>query len=212
MNFSEQDKIIIKQLVDYDFSDKLTTLGRFFSDEIIPNEFRIYCDYRQQYALIFCKEENKKRVLYSLGETFSLIQTLIEKRLIFILPSSPTSSCFAISKIPLKDSSLNKIFFDDDSFIDVTKLESGIKDKKGNPFLSGFFTIPNEVLNIPYFAGSLPVISEELRKIVKNNFVSNEDAQLEQAKKQTQWASWTFIGSIVAVVLSLITLLCSLNK
>lgn len=97
--YNEREKEIIKQLVNYkdDFQD-LKTFGRFLTEKIFPNDVHLITNVGGTNNIVFCKTDDKKRVVYYIAELSFLIHSLIKDGLLTPIPGNKCGTCY-IGKI-----------------------------------------------------------------------------------------------------------------
>ena len=192
--YNEREKEIIKLLVKYkeDFQD-LKTLGRFLSEKVFPEDVHLITDAGGTNNLVYCKKEDKRKIVYFIAELSLLIHGLIKDGLLKLIPGNKGAACYVgkIEGFDLQPGENNKldIYINDvktNEFLDQTY--SCWCDKNGSV---KYELIIFEEKLVPFMdiLGACTLVSPELEKMVESNFMTMEQKTLR----------WTRIAAIVSM-------------
>ena len=193
--YNDREKEIIKLIVKYkeDFQD-LKTLGRFLSEKVFPEDVHLITDAGGTNNLVYCKKEDKRKIVYFIAELSLLIHGLIKDGLLKLIPGNKGAACYVgkIEGFDLRPGENNKldIYINDvktNEFLDQTY--SCWYDKNGSV---KYELIIFEERFVPFMdiLGACTLVSPELEKMVESNFMTLEQKTLR----------WTRIAAIVSMI------------
>ena len=192
--YNKREKEIIRKMVEFksNFQD-LTTLGRFLSEKVFPEDLHMITDATGTNNLVYCRKDNKRETVYFIAEVSLLIHNLIKDGLIKPIPGNNSSACY-VGKIDGFDLKKGK-----DNELDIY-----INGTKTNQYLDPTYTywydetgavkyelIVFEEKLVPFMdiIGLCPLVSPELEKMVESNFKTMEQKTL----------CWTRVAAVASI-------------
>jgi len=196
MRFSENEKKIIRKIVGYDWST-FCTLDRFIGTELHFD--LIFKPSQKCYWLYYDVKNNpkgKKERILDFFELYFLIKRLMKNDLII---SVIGNNCDRFVGNQDLASSPGKVgVFKDGSYIDV---DYKWKDKNGIT-IKDIITFQETEIPFGEMACGLPLISQELKDLVENDFKTEEQIRFSRQ----QFLTWVSIG--VAFIIGLLGIFC----
>jgi len=199
MKFSEKEKEIIRKIVNYDWTT-FCTLDRFIGTEL---KFELIIKPSQKwYWLYYDVDEGlkgKQKRLNDFFELYFLIKRLMKNDLIIIANGINIDRFVGPQNITEKSGIYGK--FDDGTFIDA----DGKWKDQNKKIIKDIISFPETAFPLGEIVCGVPLISQELRELVKNDFRTNEEKVLY----------WTRISAIVAfagLILAIIIPRCTSTK
>ena len=181
-NFSEYEKIIIREIVKTDLQ-KSNVLDFISNSTLIDRGIQLkHKD--KEIALIYSSSD--KNALNEFFETLSLIKYLERNDLIFIHTNY---------KFPKEGNYVSK------------NLDRETITKKASELISQ--PIPTNIFDIiSDYSKSYLVVGTEIKKLVENKFKTNEqihhEAEITEARNQTKISKYSFYIALVALIFSLL--------
>lgn len=196
MKFSEKEKEIIRKIVNYDWTT-FCTLDRFIGKEL---KFELIIKPSQKwYWLYYDVDEGlkgKQKRLNDFFELYFLIKRLIKNDLIIIANGINIDRFVGPQNITEKSGIYGK--FDDGSFIDA----DGKWKDQNKKVIKDIISFPETTFPLGEIVCGVPLISQELRELVKNDFYTDDEKVLRWTRIS---AAVAFAGLILAIVIPLCT-------
>lgn len=211
IQFSEKEKEIIRELVNFDFSEKsknktnepqLITLGWFLQNKVYKNPDYQIMIHPKDRGVIWYKDGHRPDAYYYLLAPILLINRLREHNLLFTIRTDDslknyTGFLYFGTRCVLNEMEDNDyIYFDSNEKLEKRTGnatwydENGFKKYQCNTF--SFNNVP--ILELQEL---MPIITPELKQLVKNNFKTTE-------QKSLFWTRIAAIASFAAFLVSII--------
>ncbi len=197
MTFKDSEKEIIRTIVKYD--GEVKSLAEVINKSELLEKRGIAFATDGRNGFIFLKKDlydyEDKEPLGYVAELVSLINMLIEKRYLVIIPleSSPE---LIIGRKKSKWYKPGLIVVDDNEYVQVDTRMFNWKNSNGEQTYWPI-SCPENTLPVGKTIYSWFTVSQELKDLVKNDFKTAEEKRFTKQ----QWATWISIGVAILIAL-----------